>query len=143
MRKFALSYTLLFAGLILFLGVKAEVFFDMIDSMTWPMLIGGGAFRLGFGVVLIGAAATARYPTALKIIGITAILSVLFIPVMGPEVNGEMFEVLYGRDVWALRGGCTFGLAYLAFVIYALGPRQDDADEVRQLNATPTTGEIK
>ena len=126
MRKFALVYSLLLAGIVLFIGVKAELFFDTIESLTWPLLIGGGVFRLGFGAVLVGAAATARYPNFLKIIGITTILAVLFIPVMGPEVIGEMFEVLYGRDVWALRGGCTFGLAFMAFVVYALAPRQEE-----------------
>jgi hypothetical protein len=140
MRKLALAYALLFAGIILFFGVKPELFFDMIHSLTWPWLLFGGAFRLGFGVLLIGAAATARYPTFLKIIGAITILGGLTVPILGADTISEMTETLYGRNVWGLRIGCAFSFLFLAFVVYALGKRQDG---LRQLNAAATLEEGK
>jgi hypothetical protein len=133
MRKLALAYALLFAGIILFFGVKAELFFDMMDSLTLLGVLGGGAFRLGLGIVLIGAANTARYPTALKIIGLLSILGGIAVPIMGADTIGAMAEDIYGRNVWALRAGCAFSLLFMAFVVYALAPRHDNVgpDAVR------------
>ena len=135
MRRFALAYTLLYAGIVLFFGIRAELFFELIHSLTLLGLLGGGAFRLGFGVVLSGAAATARYPTVLKIMGALTILGGTAVPIMGADTISAMAETIYGRNVWGLRIGCTFSLLFLAFIGYALAPRQEDSNEVERHGA--------
>ncbi|MFP6584696.1 MAG: hypothetical protein VCD00_19340 [Candidatus Hydrogenedentota bacterium] len=120
MIEFALVLTCLFAGTIVFFAVRAEFFFEMVDSLTLRRLLVAGAIRIVFGVVLIGAAAASGMPTFLKILGVLFILGGISTPIIGVD-NIRAMAAIYQRNAWIFRMVCVVPLLLFGFVAYALG----------------------
>ena len=143
MRKFALVVTYAFIASAPFLMLKVELVFELLDSLTLSMLLAIGALRIGYGIVLSGAASTSRMPRTVRFLGVIFILAGIITPMIGVENIRALVDGFYQDDVWILRMGSVFALMMFGFIVYALAPRQDDANGVEQLIAAGTSGEIQ
>ena len=143
MRKFALVITCMFMASLPFFMVRADLILESLESLTFSTLLTVGALRFGYGITLVGAAGTSRMPGFLKFLGAFFILAGISTPMIGVENMRALVDAAYGDNIWGLRIGCMIAVAMFGFIAYALAPRQDDANEVQQLNTAPTTGEIQ
>jgi hypothetical protein len=128
MRTLAFAFTVFNTGYILFVLVKPELFFELLDSLTWPWLAGDGVLRIGFGVALIGVASNARFTKLLQITGGWVIVGGIFMPIMGVEFIRDTVHSMYGQNIELLQGSMVFKLMFMGVLAYALmPPREDDA----------------
>ena len=143
MRKFALVLTYLFIGSIPFFMVRADLIFGLVESLTVSVLLAIAVLRVGYGIALFGAADSSRMPRFLKFLGVLFIAAGVITPFIGIENIRALFGDIYSDDVWVLRSGAVFPAIMFGFIAYALAPRQDDANDAKQVNASQATGEVQ
>jgi hypothetical protein len=82
------------------------------------------AVRIGIGVVLILAAAGARMPKTLRVLGTVILLAGLATPFVGVERARGMLDWWAGNGSLFLRLSLCVAIAIGAFILYAVNPRR-------------------
>ena len=92
-------------------------------AMTPGGLYATGALRFAFGIVLIAAAAVARMPMTLRIIGIVFLIAGVITPLIGVERARAMADWWLGEGWATLRLWSVLAVAIGLFIVYAVGRR--------------------
>jgi hypothetical protein len=130
MRKLAFVLTFFFIGYILFVAVKPELFLEIVNSLTWPWLLGEEALRVAFGVALIRIAAASRMPIFLSIIGGFSVVAGIVFPILGVGFVRGYVDFFVGQNAELLSGMMVGKLAFMAVIVYALMPPREVTEEV-------------
>jgi hypothetical protein len=78
------------------------------------------AIRLIFGVALIGAASSSRFPTVLLIIGALSIVTAVVAPLLGFERVRAFAEWWLVRPFWLIRAWAGIASAFGVFLVWAV-----------------------
>lgn len=82
------------------------------------------ALRVGFGLVLIGAAAASRLPRTLRILGILIVLAGIITPFFGVERTRAVVAWWSGQSTAFMRTWVSFAIIFGLFIIFAVTPRR-------------------
>ncbi|MDH3648554.1 MAG: hypothetical protein OEQ53_02670 [Saprospiraceae bacterium] len=128
MRWIALSITFFFTVLALYGIARPEVLFETMDSSLSPVFVYCAAtIRVVYGLTLIGAARTSRFPRALRIIGTFLILAGIIALSMGVSGFRAVFDFVSPDGAEFMRIGSTLTVFFFVFILFALIPRAGGA----------------
>ena len=122
--------------IIVFQGVAGlfvpEAFAEVVRRIQAPPLLYFAAVvRVGFGLVLIGAATGSRAPWGLRILGALITLGGLLTPFFGVEFARVILGWWSEGGAAAIRGFAAAALAIGAFILYATGKPRARQEEVQ------------
>ncbi len=125
MRRLALVFVSLIIVMLIAVLARPEMLFQFMESVTPGWLYGAAAIRVTLGVLLFGAARSARMPRTLKVLGVLFILGGLGLPFVGVDDIRAIVDAIYGQDLNVVRVGMPIGIAFFLFIVYALTPRRE------------------
>lgn len=108
-------------------GVAApSLLIEFAQSLQTPVaLYVVAAVRIGFGVVLVWAAAVSRMPRTLRVIGIVIIVLGLLTPLFGVERSQATLGWFLSQGPLFVRAMASVAITFGLFVIYAVNsPRR-------------------
>ena len=92
---------------------------------SYPGLLAAAAIRLVFGAALIVVADATRAPTALRVVGVLALIGGGFTLILGVERLRAILDWVAGQGPLFLRVWGLVAMAIGALLVYALQPRGD------------------
>ncbi len=120
MRRVALTLTGVFSVFSIFCIAKSEAALEIVELMQTPVGIYiAVAVRVGYALLLIGAAGTSRMPRTLRII---AGLSLLY---LGVESFWHILGIWSTQDVEFRTTWMVGELFFILFIAFALRPRRN------------------
>ena len=128
MRWISRTVVLAIIVISIFIIAKPEMFFEFVDSLTSVGLYSVAAFRVVFGLLLIGAAGASRMPRTLQVVGALLIFGGIMIPFIGVDGLHAIFDAIYGQSVALFRAGTTIGVLVQLFFMYALSRRPEELE---------------
>ena len=103
--------------------VAPEFVFSSLNWESRPGQFLAAVLRVGFGVLIVGAASSTRYPKGMRILGAFAILSGLAYVVIPGDGWTDLLRYLGDEGQFLYRwGGAAGGMLAGAFLIYASKP---------------------
>jgi hypothetical protein len=124
MSKLAAVFGVLVAAIGILGIVAPAALLEVARLAATPLgLYVAAAVRIVFGLVLMGAAASSRAPSALRILGALIVLAGIMTPLFGVERARAVIDFLSARGTAPLRGMASLALLFGLFVLHAVAPR--------------------
>ncbi len=100
---------------------------SLLLALVSPLLAPGAlyavaAVRVLYGALLIAVAPMSRMRRTLRVLGGAIIAAGLLTPLLGVERLAALVAWWAGQPPWFMRAWAALGVAFGAFVLYALGP---------------------
>lgn len=129
-RPSAVKWLAILVGLIVaavgLLGMAAPTL--LLDTVRLVQSQAGlyvvAALRIAFGLALIGAAAAARLPRTLRILGVLFVVGGIISPFFGVERIREILDWWSAQGTMSMRIWAVFPLMLGLFIVYAVTPRR-------------------